>query len=105
LLEKTTVLVGHGGANSMLGPLSKGIPLVVVPLGADHFVNAARIAAAQAGIILEAANISPEIVRDAVKQALSPSLRASAQRIADEIAGMPSPAEVVPMLEVYVRHK
>jgi UDP:flavonoid glycosyltransferase YjiC (YdhE family) len=105
LLEKTTVLIGHGGANSMLGPLSKGIPLVVVPLGADHFVNAARIAQANAGIILEATNLTPEIVRDGVKQALSPSLRASAQQIAVEIAEMPSPDEVVPMLEPYVRHE
>jgi UDP:flavonoid glycosyltransferase YjiC (YdhE family) len=105
LLEKTTVLIGHGGANSMLGPLSKGIPLVVVPLGADHFVNAARIAQANAGIILEEAHITPEVVQDAVKQALSPSLRASAQRIANEIAKMPSPAEVVPMLEAYVKQK
>ncbi len=105
LLEKTSVLIGHGGANSMLGPLSKGIPLVVIPLGADHFVNAARIAAANAGIILEEAHITPEIVRDAVKQALSPLFRAAAQRIANEIASMPSPAEVVPMLEAYVSQK
>jgi UDP:flavonoid glycosyltransferase YjiC (YdhE family) len=102
LLEKTTVLVSHGGANSILGPLSKGIPLVIVPLGADHFVNAARIARAKAGIILEEAHITPEIVRDAVKEALSPSFRAAAQRIAVEIAAMPSPAEVVPMLKAYV---
>jgi UDP:flavonoid glycosyltransferase YjiC (YdhE family) len=103
LLEKTTLVIGHGGANSMLGPLSKGIPLVVVPLGADHFVNAARIAQAKAGIILELESINPQVVRDAVEQALSPEVRASAQRIANEIARMPAPANVVPILERYLR--
>jgi UDP:flavonoid glycosyltransferase YjiC (YdhE family) len=103
LLEKTTLVIGHGGANSMLGPLSKGIPLVVIPLGADHFVNAARIAQAQAGIILEAVDINPRVVRDAVERALSPHRRAAAQRIAQEIAAMPSPLEVVPLLERYLR--
>ena len=103
LLEKTTLVIGHGGANSMLGPLSKGIPLVVIPLGADHFVNAARIAQAKAGVILELESITPMVVRDAVEQALSPAVRASAQRIANEIVAMPSPAEVVSILERYWR--
>lgn len=103
LLEKTAVVVGHGGAGSTLGPLSRGIPLVVVPLGADHFVNAARIVQARAGLVLDEARLDPASVRDAVEQAFSPETRASARRIAEEMAAMPSAGEVVPVLEAYVR--
>ncbi len=101
LLRKTAVVVGHGGASSTLGPLALGVPVVIIPLGADHFVNARRVAAAGAGVILARDGLEPSDLRRAVEAALSVSVRQSARRIAAQIAAMPAPPEVVPILEAY----
>ncbi len=47
------VVVCHGGSGTAFGALAAGIPVVVVPLFADQFDNARRIAAAGAGMVVE----------------------------------------------------
>jgi UDP:flavonoid glycosyltransferase YjiC (YdhE family) len=103
LLAKTTVVISHGGASSTLGPLARGIPIIVVPLGADHFVNSERVLAAGAGLVLHRDAVEPLTVRRSVQEALSSQLRENAMRVAKEIAQMPAPAEVVPRIEIHAR--
>ena len=98
-LERTTVVVGHGGASSTLGPLSYAIPIVMIPLGADHFTNAEVTSAAGVATVLDVETVTPEQVRDAVVAALDGPVREAARRVADEIAQMPSPEAVVGVLE------
>ena len=50
VLPRSSAVITHGGAGSTLGALAFGLPLLIVPQGADHFFNAERIAAAGAGI-------------------------------------------------------
>ena len=52
LLPHCAAVVTHGGAGSTLGALAFGLPLLIVPQGADHFYNADRVVAAGAGIRL-----------------------------------------------------
>jgi UDP:flavonoid glycosyltransferase YjiC (YdhE family) len=54
VLERADLVVCHGGSGTMLGALAAGVPLVVVPLFADQFENARRIAATGAGRVVEA---------------------------------------------------
>ncbi|MFI1733743.1 glycosyltransferase [Streptomyces acidicola] len=42
----------HGGAGTVIGALCEGVPLVVLPLGADQFVQAAAVGKAGGGIAL-----------------------------------------------------
>ncbi|MHB8687769.1 MAG: glycosyltransferase [Candidatus Dormibacteraceae bacterium] len=98
LVARSSVVVTHGGAGSTLGPLSAGIPLVMIPLAADHFKNAGLVSATGAAVALDAGALNPSQLRDAVTTALGESARTAAQRIADEIGRMPSPEEVVPVL-------
>ncbi len=50
VLPECTLAVIHGGAGSTVGALAFGLPLVLVPQGADQFFNTERVVAAGAGI-------------------------------------------------------
>ena len=86
-----SVVVAAGGAGTVLAALSQGIPMVIWPEGAEKPLNAERVAAAGAGVVIEA----PAQAAGAVHRVLDdPSYRAGAARVAAEIAQAPAAAEV-----------
>jgi calicheamicin 3'-O-methyl-rhamnosyltransferase len=87
-------VVAHAGAGTMLGALAAGLPQVLLPAGAEQFLNAAACAAAGAA---EVAQYSPESVRTAFER-LGPSHEAAADRLAAEIAAMPTADEALEAL-------
>ncbi|RIX28589.1 glycosyltransferase [Amnibacterium setariae] len=96
LLPGTDVLVTAGGAGTVLAGLRAGVPMVVVPQGADHEINAAR--AEQAGVavvVRDAADVGPAADRIAG----DPAIRERARRIAAEIALLPPAPAVLAQLE------
>ena len=94
LLTSCSAVVTHGGAGTTLGALSFGLPMLILPQGADQFVNAERVATAGAALWLKPSEVSADSVRVAVRRLFDePSFRAASQTIADEIAGMPNPSE------------
>jgi UDP:flavonoid glycosyltransferase YjiC (YdhE family) len=98
VLEHASVVVCHGGSGTVRGALAAGLPLVVVPLGADQPYNAQRIAAVGAGIAL--ANPDASALRNAIERALGDvALRAAARRIADDIAALPPLERAIDALE------
>ncbi|MGZ8737920.1 MAG: glycosyltransferase [Nocardioides sp.] len=101
VLVHMDLVVHHGGTGNALGALSHGLPAVVLPQGADQFVNAARIAEVGAGRALQGDDFTAAAVAAAVGEMLpddSPERRI-ARAVAEEIAAMPHPADVVPLLE------
>ena len=95
LLKGVTAAVIHGGAGTTLGCLSEGIPLVVVPQGADQPVQAAVVNHVGCGIGLGMPPVDPETVREAVRKVVTdPSYAASADRIRQQIATMTAPEQV-----------
>ena len=54
VVEHADLVVCHGGSGTALGALAAGVPVVMVPLFADQFENARRIAATRAGRVVEA---------------------------------------------------
>ena len=54
VLDHADLVVCHGGSGTTLAALAAGVPLVMVPLFADQFENARRIAATGAGRVVEA---------------------------------------------------
>jgi UDP:flavonoid glycosyltransferase YjiC (YdhE family) len=100
LLPHCHVVVAHGGSGTTLAALAHGLPLLVLPQGANQYWNAERCAALGVGIRLLPDEVSPESVRRAVTELLSrPAYRAQAGRLAAEIDAMPAPSEVVTVLE------
>jgi UDP:flavonoid glycosyltransferase YjiC (YdhE family) len=104
LLPRCDLVISHAGSGTLLGALSAGVPIVAVPQGADQFLNAEAIVRAGIGLRIMPAESSPATVRDRVGRVLEEGHFALAARaIAVEIAGMPTPAMVVPRLEAQAR--
>ena len=93
-------VVAHGGSGTVLGALAHGVPLLVVPQGADQWSNAEQIVTAGAGQRLLRDELSAEAVRDCVMALLSePSYRQAASNIKEEISVMPSATNAIVGLE------
>ena len=95
VLQHVDVAVHHGGSGTTLGCLAAGVPQVITPQGADQFLNAARLV--ELGLGHAVPNDAPE---GAVGTAVGSLLTDDPQRsgviaVRDEIAAMPTPAQVV----------
>jgi len=96
-------VVAHGGSGTTLGALAHGLPLLLVPQGADQFDNAARCERAGAAIVLRPDELTADAVRASLRRLLEePSYRSAAEAVAGEIAAMPTAAEAVPAIEAYL---
>ena len=95
LLPRCSAVIHHGGAGTMYGSLAHGLPQVVLPQGADNFVNGGLLARCGAGLSIGPEQISPETVCDAVRSVLTdPSYRHTARQLAEELAALPEPGDV-----------
>ena len=100
LLPSCDLMINHGGSGSVIGALAHGVPMVVLPLGADQPLNAARCEELNVGIVLDAVTATSESVTEAATTVLrEPNYRVAAQRIRDEIAALPGAEAAVPLLE------
>lgn len=99
VLERCTVVVSHAGSGTFLGALAHGLPQLCLPQAADQFRNAEGGERSGAALVLNPPEASPERVVQAVKRLLAePDFQNSAGKVAAEIRGMPSPADVVELL-------
>jgi UDP:flavonoid glycosyltransferase YjiC (YdhE family) len=99
VLSLVDLIVHHGGTGTVLGALEVGLPQLVLPQGADQFLNAEILTAAGVGRALANDAQGPGAISEAVQALLGDSAeRQAASRVRDEIAAMPSPSEVVPQL-------
>jgi UDP:flavonoid glycosyltransferase YjiC (YdhE family) len=102
VLRHADLVVCHGGSGTALGALAAGVPLVLVPLFADQFENARRIAATGAGLGVEHAPDSARGSRRPIDARAAPrvtdsihavledaSFRRRARSIAAEMAAAP----------------
>jgi MGT family glycosyltransferase len=86
ILPHCAAAVVQGGHGSVIRPLLHGVPLLCLPLGRDNADNAARVAAAGAGLTLRGRAASWRI-RRAVRQLLAQAgYREAAQRLGQAIA-------------------
>ena len=94
-----SAMLCHGGSGTVFGALAAGVPMVVVPLFADQFVNGALVSASGAGLTVEAEQDSrtdrrrvvdrSDAVRlsAALKEVLgTPTFLANARRVGSEMA-------------------
>ncbi|HEX6287665.1 MAG TPA: glycosyltransferase [Herpetosiphonaceae bacterium] len=100
ILPHCDLVVSHGGSGSVIGALAHGLPMVLIPMGADQPLNAARCADLGVARVLDPVDSTPDMVREAVSLVLAdPAYRRAAERLRDEIAAQPAPAHAVALLE------
>ena len=109
VLDHADLVVCHGGSGTALGALAAGVPLVMVPLFADQFENARRIAKTRSGQVVEtqitvdgarSVNVAaaPEITRSIEDVLGDVRYRDGARAIAAEMAATPTVEEVLTRL-------
>jgi UDP:flavonoid glycosyltransferase YjiC (YdhE family) len=67
LLGRCRAVVCHGGSGTVVDALSLGIPVVVLPMGADQADNADRCEALGAGIALDPLTVAPVSIAEATR--------------------------------------
>ncbi len=105
ILERASVVVSHGGYGTVSAALAAGLPLFLLPMGADQPYNTERCITAGAGLGVLQAELpgppqagpppftppDPLVIRQGTRRLLEePAFREAARGIADEIAHMPS---------------
>lgn len=100
ILPHCSLVVSHGGSGSVIGALAHGRPSVLLPMGADQPLNAARCVELGVAQVLDPIGATPDIVRAAVAAVLAdPSHRGAAERLRDEFAALPGPAHAAQLLD------
>ena len=96
LLPRCRLVVSQGGAGIMLGALAHDLPQLMLPQGADQFINAEACTRAGAALALAPAELSAASVAAAAARLLGDArFGAAARRLGEEIRSMPAAAEVV----------
>ena len=100
LFPHCDLVLCHGGSGTTLAALAHGLPLLVLPQGANQFWNAERCAELGVGAWLPESDLDPEEVRASVARLLAAGdYRRRARDLQREIDRMPGPAQVVDELE------
>jgi UDP:flavonoid glycosyltransferase YjiC (YdhE family) len=99
LLPRCSLVVSHGGAGIMLGALAHGLPQLILPQGADQFMNAAACQNARVALTLTPDEFSAHAVAAAARRLITePEFNAAASRIRAEINAMPTAADVLAVM-------
>ncbi|MFD0266233.1 nucleotide disphospho-sugar-binding domain-containing protein [Streptomyces sp. NPDC127106] len=96
LLTASDALVHHGGSGTLLTALQAGLPQLLLPQGADHFVNADALTATGAALRSASDDVDVPLLTSLITD---PALREAAARLRAENAALPTPAATVPALE------
>lgn len=106
VLPACAAVVTHGGSGTVLGALTAGVPMVVLPQGANQFDNALRCERAGVALTVQPEHATAEAIAAALRAVLTDaSYREGARRIQDEIAQMRSADEVAAAVEEHVARR
>ncbi len=100
VLPHAALVVSHGGSGTVLATLARALPQLCLPQAADQFRNTAGVVRSGAGLGLSPHEVDVGTIATAAGRLLAePHWRSAAAEVAAQIAALPSPAAVVPVLE------
>lgn len=99
VLEQASVLIGHGGMNTVMDALAVGVPIVAIPLAYEQAAIGTRLARCGAGIAVPRLRLTSERLQAALREILQdPSYAAAARHLRTEImqaGGVDRAADIV----------
>lgn len=95
LLTTCAGVIHHGGAGTMLTAAAAGIPQLILPNGADRYINADAAQAAGAAVSIEDEELESHVVE---RLFTDEKLVGAAHTLRDDIQAMPAPADLVAKL-------
>ncbi len=100
LLPYVDLMVMHGGSNSLLLAIDRALPVVLIPLIADQFMNAQRCVELKLAPVVSLEELTPVQVRKATREALeNPLYRQNLVRLQREMHNLPGLDQAVALLE------
>ena len=103
VLSSCAAVVAHGGSGTLLGALAAGLPLVLLPQGADQFENAVRCERAGVAVVLPPDQVTAAAIASAVQLVLSERAYAEAARVvAAQFEQMGTPDEGAAAVEEHM---
>ncbi|HEY5785167.1 MAG TPA: glycosyltransferase [Microlunatus sp.] len=100
ILATCTALICHGGSGTILDALTYGLPMIILPLGADQPLNASRAHDLGCAIVLPADRVTQRQITGAVNRLLTdPTIRAASALLHTELRQQSSIDNVVQALE------
>jgi len=122
VLQKSALMISHGGFNTVLGAVNHGVPLITIPIAADQGQNGLRTAATGCGVCLpfhdrvatfplcqalsEAPLFSVDSLREATRRVLRDhSFAMKSHALQLEALAMPGPIGAVRAIERLVHNE
>lgn len=106
VLPHCAAVVHHAGAGTTFGLLAHGLPSVALPQSADNFSMGRRLSDIGVAKVLMPGQVDESSVRESVRAVLTdPEYRRRVELVADEIAAMPGPQEIVDSLRRNARSR
>jgi UDP:flavonoid glycosyltransferase YjiC (YdhE family) len=100
VLKRSTVVISHGGAGTVLGAAAHGLPQFVVPLFADQWQNAVAVSEAGCGVLAGPDHRSLDEIDASLRMLLTGTAhRDAAALVAAEIASMPTAIDLIDEIE------
>jgi UDP:flavonoid glycosyltransferase YjiC (YdhE family) len=106
LLPHCALAITHGGSGTTALAVAAGLPMVILPVGADQFLNAEACARVGISRTLDRADLRPVLIAEIVRDVLTtPGYRETAARLQAEFNALPGPGHAVELLERLAREK
>jgi len=104
LLPSCSAVISHAGSGTMLATLRAGLPHLMIPQGADQYINATICVRAGVAARLLPDEVTAANIRDRVRAMLRGGpMQQKAALVRDEIKAMPEPASTAAWLRQRVR--
>ena len=89
ILGRCAAVVSHGGSGTLVAALSLGVPVVVLPMGADQPDNADRCEALGVGVVLDPLTADGAMIATAVTEVMADGRYSATAASTTEAAGQP----------------